>query len=84
LGVWQLVRKDIILNHELVPKHEVLSHEEKLRLLRELGVKPEMLPWIKSSDPVVRAIGAKPGDIVKITRRSRTAGVFIAYRFVVP
>lgn len=82
--MWQLVKKTIILSHELVPKHEVLPHEEKLKLLRELGVKPELLPWIRSSDPVVRAIGAKPGDIVKITRRSRTAGVFTAYRFVVP
>ncbi|RLF09447.1 MAG: DNA-directed RNA polymerase subunit H [Thermoprotei archaeon] len=79
-----MVRKLDILNHELVPKHEVLSPEEKRRVLKELGVKPEMLPWIRSSDPIARIIGAKPGDIVKITRRSRTAGVFVAYRFVVP
>ena len=79
-----MVRKLDILNHELVPKHEVLSPEEKRRVLKELGVKPEMLPWIRSSAPIARIIGAKPGDIVKITRRSRTAGVFVAYRFVVP
>jgi len=79
-----LVRRSDILNHELVPKHEVLSPEEKRRVLRELGVKPEMLPWIRSSDPVARIIGAKPGDVVRIIRRSKTAGEFVAYRFVVP
>ncbi|MEM4699332.1 MAG: DNA-directed RNA polymerase subunit H [Candidatus Nezhaarchaeales archaeon] len=73
-----------ILEHELVPKHEVLPPEEARELLRRLGVKPEMLPWIRSNDPVARIIGAKPGDIVKITRRSKTAGISIAYRFVVP
>lgn len=79
-----MVRKSDILNHELVPKHEVLSPEEKRKVLRELGVKPEMLPWIRSSDPIARIIGAKPGDVVKIIRRSTTAGEFVAYRFVVP
>jgi len=79
-----LVRKSDILNHELVPKHEVLSPEEKRRLLKELGVKPEQLPWIRSTDPIVRLIGAKPGDIIRIIRKSHTAGVFVAYRFVVP
>lgn len=73
-----------ILEHELVPRHEVLPPEEARKLIKKYGVKPEMLPWIRSNDPVVKIIGAKPGDIVKIIRRSRTAGTFIAYRFVVP
>ncbi|MCX8204900.1 MAG: DNA-directed RNA polymerase subunit H [Candidatus Nezhaarchaeota archaeon] len=80
----EVAKKVNILEHELVPKHEILPPEEARELLRKYGVKPEMLPWIRSSDPIVKIIGAKPGDIVKITRRSRTAGVFIAYRFVVP
>jgi len=80
-------RKDLssmILQHELVPKHEVVPVEEAAEILRKLGVKPEQLPWIRSSDPVARAIGAKPGDIVKIVRRSPTAGEIVVYRYVVP
>ncbi|RLF12464.1 MAG: DNA-directed RNA polymerase subunit H [Thermoprotei archaeon] len=84
LEVFGLVRKLDLLNHELVPKHEVLSAEEKRKVLKELGIRAEMLPWIRSSDPIARIIGAKPGDVVKITRHSKTAGVFVAYRFVVP
>jgi len=32
---------------------------------------------------VVRVIGAKPGDILRITRKSPTAGVYISYRYVI-
>lgn len=72
-----------ILEHELVPKHEVLSPEEASEVLRKLGVKPTQLPWISFEDPIAKAIGAKPGDIVRITRKSPTAGESIAYRYVV-
>lgn len=72
-----------ILEHELVPKHEILSPEEALRLLRDLGVRPEQLPWLRVTDPVAKAIGAKPGDIVRIYRKSPTAGTIIVYRYVV-
>ncbi|MFZ8782920.1 MAG: DNA-directed RNA polymerase subunit H [Desulfurococcaceae archaeon] len=73
-----------ILEHELVPKHEVLSPEEARKVLEELGVEPWQLQWMSANDPVVRAIGAKPGDIVRIIRKSPTAGLSIAYRYVVP
>ncbi len=74
----------IILKHELVPKHEIASPEEVAEILRKYGIKPEQLPWIRASDPVVRAIGAKPGDIIKIVRKSPTAGEVVVYRYVVP
>lgn len=69
--------------HVLVPKHEVLSQEEAREVLERYKVALHQLPLIKSSDPAAKAIGAKPGDIVKITRRSPTAGRAIAYRYVV-
>jgi DNA-directed RNA polymerase subunit H len=77
------VKRINILEHELVPQHEVLSPEEAERVLKELGIKAPQLPWITIDDPVVKAIKAKPGDIVRITRKSPTTGVSIAYRFVV-
>ncbi len=73
-----------VLEHELVPKHEIVSVEEGMEILKKYGIKPEQLPWIRASDPVVRAIGAKPGDIIKIVRRSPTGGEIVVYRYVVP
>jgi len=70
-------------DHMLVPKHEVLSEKEAEELLRILGISKEQLPKIKADDPIVKEIGAKPGDIVKITRKSLTAGESVFYRLVV-
>ncbi|RJS68128.1 DNA-directed RNA polymerase subunit H [Candidatus Bathyarchaeota archaeon] len=72
-----------IFKHTLVPKHEILTPEEKEELLKKYRVKPYQIPIIKASDPVVRVIGAKPGDILRITRKSPTAGVYISYRYVI-
>jgi DNA-directed RNA polymerase subunit H (RpoH/RPB5) len=41
------------------------------------------LPYIQVHDPVARWIGAKPGDIVEIIRKSETAGGTPYYRFCV-
>lgn len=72
-----------VLEHELVPKHEIVPPEEAVELLKRLGIEPWQLPWISADDPVIKALGAKPGDIIRIIRKSPTAGVFIAYRYVV-
>lgn len=72
-----------IFNHKLVPKHEILSSEEREKILSEYRVQPYRLPRILASDPGVKAIGAKPGDIVRIIRDSPTAGKYTAYRYVV-
>lgn len=73
-----------ILEHELVPKHVIVDIDEGIKILKQYGIKPEQLPWLRASDPVARAIGAKPGDIVKIIRKSPTGGEVIVYRYVVP
>ncbi|QKQ99835.1 DNA-directed RNA polymerase subunit H [Metallosphaera tengchongensis] len=69
--------------HALVPKHEVLSIQEAYELLKKLGIGPEQLPWIKASDPMARSINARPGDIVKITRKGHTIEESVVYRYVV-
>ena len=72
-----------IFDHKLVPKHEILDEKEKKEILAKYKIQPYQMPQIKSNDPAVKAIGAKPGDMLKIIRKSATAGVHIAYRYVV-
>ena len=72
-----------IFEHDLVPLHEILTEKEKAQLLEKYKVKPYQIPQIKSTDPAVKAIGAKPGDILRIIRKSKTAGRHISYRYVV-
>ena len=72
-----------ILDHELVPQHIVLSKKEAEEVLKKFNIQPEQLPKILTTDPVVKAIGAKKGDIIKIIRKSKTASKAIAYRLVV-
>jgi len=72
-----------IFDHILVPRHEILAAEEREKLLNEYRVQPYQLPRIRSTDPGAKAIGAKPGDIVRIVRDSPTAGKYISYRYVV-
>ncbi|MDH5754703.1 MAG: DNA-directed RNA polymerase subunit H, partial [Candidatus Bathyarchaeota archaeon] len=71
-----------IFEHELVPKHEILTSKEREQLLTQYKVQPYQLPQIKASDPAVKIIGAKPGDILRVIRKSSTAGEHIAYRYV--
>ena len=73
-----------IFEHELVPKHEILSPEEAKELLKKYRTKPHKFPRIRASDIVAIAIGAKPGDILRIIRESPTAGKYVTYRHVVP
>jgi len=71
------------LEHELSPKYEILSEDEKRELLKRYRIKPSNLPKIYASDPAVRALGAKPGDIIKIIRKSSLAGETYYYRLVI-
>lgn len=75
------MKKDI-LKHKLVPEHAILSKTEANKVIKQLNIHQEQLPKIKVDDPVVKEIDAKSGDILKITRRSHTAGKFITYRLV--
>jgi DNA-directed RNA polymerase subunit H len=72
-----------IRRHVLVPKHEILPKNEVDELLKRYKIQLHQLPLIKSSDPAAQAIGAKPGDVLKITRKSQTAGDAVVYRYVI-
>jgi DNA-directed RNA polymerase subunit H len=72
-----------IFKHELVPPHRILTAEEKKALFARYGITARHLPRIRESDPAVKALGAKPGDVLEILRKSPTAGVAKYYRVVI-
>lgn len=72
-----------ILKHELVPEHVILGENEKKELMEKLKITSVNLPKILTNDPVVKSIGAKEGDVLKIIRKSATAGTSTYYRVVV-
>lgn len=70
--------------HYLIPKHEVMKKEEVEALLKKYNVTKDKLPKIYESDPAIAELNAKPGDVIKITRKSPTAGTAFYYRVVIP
>ncbi|MFQ5921158.1 MAG: DNA-directed RNA polymerase subunit H [Nitrososphaerales archaeon] len=71
------------MKHVYVPQHEIVSKKEAEEVLVKYNAKHSNLPFIFSTDPAIRELGANPGDIIKITRKSPTAGKSIYYRYVV-
>ncbi len=72
-----------IFDHDFVSKHELLTPEEKEKFLEDHKVQPYQLPRINAFDPAIIAVGGKPGDIVRVIRKSQTAGKYVAYRYIV-
>lgn len=71
-----------ITDHFLVPKHEITTKEEREKLLKDYNITEDQLPVILHTDPVIKLIDAKKGDIIKITRNSQVAGKSLYYRIV--
>ena len=71
-----------VLTHQLVPKHEILSEKDTDQMLEDFKLTKDQLPKILITDPCVKRINGKSGDVIKITRKSPTAGISIFYRIV--
>ncbi len=69
--------------HRLVPKHIILNKKDTEEILKKYHVEAFQFPYIKMSDPALEALGPKVGDLVKIERKSPTAGEAVAYRYVI-
>ena len=71
------------LDHFLVPEHVKLNDKEKEDLFKLYHIKIKELPKIYIDDPAIRHLGVKANDVIKITRKSPTAGEAIFYRGVI-
>tara|TARA_B100001093_G_C26684171_1_gene951826 strand:- start:387 stop:1127 length:741 start_codon:yes stop_codon:yes gene_type:complete len=70
-----------LLEHDLVPKHEVVrSSEEIENILKKCNCQLNELPIIKQNDSIARLILCVSGDICKITRKNLTSGYYEYYR----
>ncbi len=78
------MKKKLKINkHSLIPKHEKLNEKEKKKLLEQYNVSLKELPKIPNTDSGISSLNAKPGDIIKIIRKSPTTNESFFYRVVV-
>lgn len=65
---------DVVPESPLVPRHEVISRKVADEYLGRFNLKPGQLPRIiAADDPAAIWCGARPGDFVRVWRRSETA-----------
>lgn len=72
-----------VAKHVLVPKHAKVGEKELKEVLERYGIEVDNLPRIFKSDPALVDVDVKEGDVVKVTRKSPTAGESVFYRRVV-
>lgn len=78
-----------VMSHQLVPTHILLNDKEEHEVLTKYKATKDCLPKIRRADPCVQSLEAKageeirPGRVIKIIRKSDTAGIYVTYRVVV-
>ena len=78
-----------VMSHQLVPTHILLTDKEEREVLTKYKAMKDCLPKIRRTDPCVQSLEAKageeirPGRVIKIIRKSETAGIYVTYRIVV-
>lgn len=72
-----------VANHVLIPEHQKLGDKDKQELFEKYHIAIRDLPKILLTDPAIQQLNVKPGDVIKIIRKSPTAGEAIFYRGVV-
>lgn len=71
-----------ITKHYLVPKHELIKNPDDVKkVLEDFSLHSiSQLPLILQTDPMAKWLYAQPGDVIKITRPSESAGSYTIYR----
>lgn len=72
-----------VTSHSLVPKHIKVGEKEKQVVFSTYSITFKELPKIYRNDPAIQNMKVRQGDIIKIIRKSATAGEFVFYRGVI-
>ncbi len=72
-----------IETHIFVPKHSKLSQVEIDELLQKYNISLKQLSKILVTDPAIKHLEPKLGDIIRIIRNSPTVGKSVFYRVVI-
>ncbi|XP_022766600.1 DNA-directed RNA polymerase V subunit 5A-like [Durio zibethinus] len=76
---------DLLVNitkHVLKPKHQVLTEEEKQRLLQKYSIEEKQLPRLLKKDAIARYYGFERGKVVKVTYGGEIIESHVTYRCV--
>jgi DNA-directed RNA polymerase subunit H len=76
-------KRILVPDHIYVPIHQIITKKEAEEVLEKYHCKATELPLIFNNDPAIVGLGVKPGDMIRITRKSATAGESFYYRYVV-
>ncbi|MFH0752084.1 MAG: DNA-directed RNA polymerase subunit H [archaeon] len=77
-----MAKKIDVQNHIFVPKHIKMGEEDVQKLLEKYNINLKQLPRIIKTDPAIRDLDAKVGDVIKILRNSPIIGDVEFYRVV--
>jgi len=73
-----------VLQHELVPKHRILTNEETNIVRKRFNITNDnMFPELSRYDLVAIAIGIRPNQVCEIQRDSKTSIIAIHYRICI-
>ncbi|XP_038980618.1 DNA-directed RNA polymerase V subunit 5A-like isoform X2 [Phoenix dactylifera] len=71
-----------ITKHVLKPRHDVLTEEEKQKLLKKYNVEDSQLPRMLETDAVARYYGLQKGQVVKVTYDGELTRSHVTYRCI--
>ncbi|KAK4485510.1 hypothetical protein RD792_008152 [Penstemon davidsonii] len=76
---------DLLVNitkNEMMPKHKVLSDEEKKDLLEKYKIDEKLVPRMSEKDAIARYYRLEKGQIVKTTYSGELTQLYVTYRCV--
>ncbi|XP_052173044.1 DNA-directed RNA polymerase V subunit 5A-like [Diospyros lotus] len=76
---------DLLVNitkHALKPRHQLLTEEEKQKLLKKFNLEDKQLPRMLQKDAIARYYGLEKGQVVKVSYSGEITGSHVTYRCV--